>query len=180
MQEFTAEELNRIFLCLPFRQDWPVAPNQEEDDISNYYRELINDLTKNKSFDTYHPRNGGLGNYLEFICYPRGHNEYDGNAILVCVSLCAPIAGYGQIRFHKTLQSWSWGLFSPEIAGLILDKQLTRLEAEISTILKRSNLALIDQEFASRPLPEAIVESMQGENHNFGNQFLHGLFQKAD
>lgn len=180
MQEFTKEELNRIFSWLPFRQDWPVAPNQKEDNISDYYGELINDLIKNKSFDTYYPRNGGLGNYLEFICYPGGHNEYKGSAILVCVSLCAPIAAYGQIKFHKTLQSWSWGLFSPEKTGLILDKQLISMEAEISTILTRSNLTLIDQEFASRPLPETIVESMRGENHNFGSQFLHGLFQKTD
>jgi len=42
---------------------------------------------------------------------------------------------------------------------------------EINNILKRSNLALIDQEFASRPLPETIVESL-GENHNIGNQFI--------
>jgi hypothetical protein len=55
-----------------------------------------------------------------------------------------------------------------------------KIETEIIDILKRSNLNLIDQEFASRPLPETIAESLQGENHNIGNQYLHGLFQKID
>jgi hypothetical protein len=180
MQEFTEEELNRIFSWLPYRQDWQVDRNQEEDNILSYYGDLINSLTKNDSFDTYYSEDGGLGNYLEFICYPRGYNEYDGNAILVCISLCSPIAGYGQIKFHKTLKSWSWGLFNPDSIGLISDKQLTEIETGINDILKRNNLNLIDQEFASRPLPETIAESLQGENHNIGNQYLHGLFQKID
>jgi hypothetical protein len=180
MQEFTEEELNRIFSWLPYRQDWPVDRNQKEDNILGYYGDLIYSLTKNESFDTYYSEDGGLGNYLEFICYPRGYNEYDGNAILVCVSLCSPIAGYGQIKFHKTLQSWSWGFFSPDSIGLISDKKLTEIETGITDILNRYNLNLIDQEFASRPLPETIVESLQGENHNIGNQYLHGLFQKTD
>jgi len=35
MQEFTEEELNRIFSWRPYRQDWPVDRNQKEDNISN-------------------------------------------------------------------------------------------------------------------------------------------------
>jgi hypothetical protein len=137
-------------------------------------------LTKNDSFDTYYAEDGGLGNYLEFICYPREYNEYNGNAILVCVSVCSPIAGYGQVRFHKTPQFCSWGLFSPESTGLISDTQLIEMESEINNILKSNNLNLIDKEFACRFLPETIVESLEGENHNIGNQYLHGLFQKTD
>lgn len=52
-------------------------------------------------FDTYYSEDGGLGNYLEFICYPKGHDTYEGNAVLVCVSLCAPIAAYGQTTLNK-------------------------------------------------------------------------------
>jgi hypothetical protein len=120
-------------------------------------------------------------NRREFICYPKGYNEYDGNAILICISLCSPLAGYGQIRFHKTPQSWSsWGMFSPDSVGLIADKQLKDIETTINDILKGNNLNLIDQDFASRSLPEKIVKSMQAENHSIGSQYLHGLFQKTD
>ena len=180
MQELTEEELNRIFSWLPYRQDWPVDRNRKEDNISSYFGVLIDSLTKNKSFDAYYSEDGGYGNYLEFICYPKSNNEYDGNAILVCVSVCAPIAAYGQIRFYKTSNSWGWGLFSADSAGIISDNQLTEIEKEISAILKTNNLELVDQEFASRSLPEVIVASLKGENHNIGNQYLHGLFQKND
>jgi hypothetical protein len=180
MQELTEEELNRIFLCLPYRQNWPVDRNRKEDNISSYFGVLINSLIENKSFDTYYSEDGGYGNYLEFICYPKGYNEYDGNAILVCVSVCSPIAAYGQIRFYKTSNSWGWGLFSADSVGIISDNQLTESEKEINAILKTCNLELIDHEFASRSLPETIAESLQGENHNIGNQYLHGLFQKVD
>jgi hypothetical protein len=49
---------------------------------------------------------------------------------------------------------------------------------EISTILKRSNLALIDQEFASRPLPETIVDSMRGRIIILVISFYTGYFKK--
>ncbi|MHA4808917.1 hypothetical protein ACX0G9_12465 [Flavitalea flava] len=180
MEELTEQELHRIFSWLPFRQDWPVDRNHKEDNITTYYGGLIKDLTQNNLFDTYYSEDGGLGNYLEFICYPQGHNEYEGNAILVCVNLCSPIAAYGQIEFYKTPDSLGWGLFSPDMVGKVSDEQLKGIEKEIYEIMETGGLKMIDQEFASRRLPKEIAANLKDENHNIGEQYLHGLFQKTD
>jgi hypothetical protein len=64
--------------------------------------------------------------------------------------------------------------------GHIADERLTGIEKEINGILKAGRLKLINQEFASRQLPKEIADSLRGENHNKGDQYLHGLFQKTD
>lgn len=109
------QEVNRVFSWRPYRDDWTVDRNKRDDNIESYYGELIHNLTKNPSFDTYYSEGGGLGNYLEFFCYPEGHRTYTGNAILVCVSLCAPIAAYGQTTLNKQLDFIGFGsIFRPE------------------------------------------------------------------
>ena len=177
----TEQELQRIFSWQPYRQDWPVDRNRKEDGIDDYFGDLIKHLTENDLFDCYFSENGGLGNYLEFICYPKNSSSGKANAIMVCVCLCAPIAAYGHTSVYKTPDSFGWGgLFSPNAVGIVRDQELVNIEKAILDILKASNLLLLDQEFASRPLPNDVVENMRYENHNEGNQYLHGLFQKTD
>ena len=177
----TEQEISKIFSWLPYRDDWPVDRNQREDNIDKRFGELINILTKNKSFDTYYSEDGGLGNYLEFMCYPSGQKEYGGNAILVCISLCSPFAAYGQITIHKKQNSFGWGhMFSPEHAYSITDPTLLEIEKQIRDVLKDSKLYLLDKDFLSRPLPSEVADSLRSENHNEGDQYLHGIFQKTD
>lgn len=177
----TEQEINKIFSWLPYRSDWPIDRNQKEDNIEVFYGGLINRLTKTPLFDTYFSENGGLGNYLEFICYPKGHYAYQGNGIIVCVSLCAPVAAYGQTSFSKGSGSVVWGgLFSAEKIGEISDISLVSIESEIKSILLRYNLSLLDKEFASRVLPAEVVDALKYENHNDGTQYLQGIFQKTD
>jgi hypothetical protein len=177
----TEQETNKIFSWLPYRNDWPVDRNQRGDNIDRHYGGLINSLTQNKLFDTYYSEDGGLGNYLEFICYPTGHDTYEGNAILVCVSLCSPLAAYGQTTISKGIDFLGWGgLFSPDAIGIISDATLLKIEIDIKEILGRYSLQLLDKDFASRPLPTEVAEHLKHENHNDGNQYLHGLFQKTD
>jgi hypothetical protein len=177
----TDQEVNKIFSWLPYRSDWPVDRNQREDNIEGYYGGLVNTLTQNQLFDTYFSEDGGLGNYLEFICYPKGHNTYEGSSILVCVSLCAPVAAYGQISISKKAMSFGWsGLFSAEEIGNISDHSLSSIEIEVKNLLLEFNLSLLDKEFASKTLPDELIDSLRYENHNEGNQYLHGIFQKTD
>ena len=177
----TEQLVNRIFSWRPYRDDWTVDRDMVEDNIQSYYGELINDLINSPSFDSYYSENGGIGNYLEFFCYPKGQNNYTGFAILVCVSLCAPIAAYGQMTLHKRIDSISWsGLFSPDKMFEITDISLTSIENEIKTILRRHNLSLLDKEFASKRLPDNVIDALKNENHNDGDQYLHGIFQKTD
>ncbi len=176
----TEQEVNKIFSWLPYRDSWTVDRNQIDDNIEGYYGSLITELTNNDLFETYYSQDGGLSNYLEFICYPNGHKTYDDNSILVCVSLCSPIAAYGQTRFTKTIDSWAWGFIEPEEVGLINDEKLLDIKNKITNILGKYKLDLVDKDFACRPLPEEIVEKLKGENHNLGNRYLHGLFQVTD
>ena len=177
----TEQELNKIFSWLPYREDWTVDRNQIDDNIESFYGGLIKSLIENKSFDTYYSENGGLGNYLEFFCFPNGHHLYKGNAIVVCVSLCAPVAAYGQTTVYKTDNSFGWGkLFSAEKINLVTDSKLKEIEKELKNILEDHKLALLDQELVSKPLPTEIAESLRHENHNDGIQYLHGIFQKTD
>ena len=177
----TEQELHKVFSWLPYRQGWPVDRNLRDDNINSYYGNLINSLTKNRSFDTYYSEDGSLGNYLEFICYPNEHKIYEGNAILVCVSLCSPVAAYGQTTLRKRADFIGWGsLFSPNMTGIISDHTLTEIETEIKNILTIQKLTLLDKNFASRPLPNEVAENLVHENRNEGSQYLHGIFQKTD
>lgn len=177
----TEQEVNKIFSWLPYRDSWTVDRNQIDDNIKGYYGDLISKLTQNLLFDTYYSEDGGLGNYLEFMCYPKGHDTYQGNAIIVCISLCAPVAAYGQTTFMKTIDSVGWGeLFTADKIGVITDTSLTTIEKEINSLLLQYNISLLDQEFASKKLPDEVIEVMKGKNHNEGIQYLQGIFQKTD
>lgn len=177
----TDQEVLKIFSWQPYRDDWPVDRNQKDHNIGSYYGSLINNLTKNTMFDTYYSEEGGLGNYLEFICYPKECITYEGNAILVCISLCAPIAAYGQITLNKRGKYIAFGgLFRAEEIGDIPDNSLASIVNEIKSILSQQNLSLLDKKFASKQLPDEIVEALRNDNHNNGNQYLHGIFQKTD
>lgn len=177
----TEEEINKIFSWLPYRDSWVIDRNQVHDHIESYYGELINKLTKNSLFATYYSEAGGLSNYLEFICYPNGQTTYEGNAILVCISLCAPLAAYGQITLSMGINFIGWnGLFEADKIGDIPDSSLLSIKNEIKSILQQHHLLLLDKDLASKPLPKEIAEVLHYENHNEGTQYLQGIFQKTD
>jgi hypothetical protein len=177
----TQEELDRIFAWNPYRDDWPVNRNVHDDNIGSHYGELIHSLTHNNFFESYYSEDGGMANYLEFVCFPLERNYESGYAILVCISLCSPYAAYGQTTFHKTNNFFGWGgMFPAEDIGVITDPRLVKIEQEIRLILARQGLFLIDSDLACRPLPEEIALQLESENHNEGRQYLHGIFQKSD
>ena len=177
----TEQEANKIFSWQPYRDDWTVDRNKIEDNIESYYGNLIKDFMNNSSFDTFFSEDGGLGNYLEFICNPAGHVEYEGNGILVCISLCSPYCTYGQITIYKDQKSFGRSnIFNPENAYQISDPHLFQIENSIIDIFKSHNISLLDTEFLSKQLPLEIAQNLKFENHNKGSQYLHGIFQKTD
>jgi hypothetical protein len=178
---FSDREINKIFSWVPYREDWPIDRNQRNDGIEEFYGDLIRNLTENNLFDTEYSERGEMGNYLEFICYPSGWSIYNGNAIIVCVSLCAPIAAYGQISITKKSGFFGRsGLFSPEYTCSISDDRLIEMEKAVKKMLLDHNLQLLDKDFANRLLPQGLAEQLKHENHNEGDRYLHGIFQKFD
>jgi hypothetical protein len=98
----------------------------------------------------------------------------------VYISLCAPIAVYGQTTFQKLSNGYAYNFLKTDAACTVTDVQLKEIENEIINILSKNNLKVIDKEFAGKPLPKEIAEDLKHENHNQGNQYLHGLFQETD
>jgi hypothetical protein len=175
------KELRKIYSWLPYQEEWPIDRNQKQDGIDRYYGKLIGSIVVNDVFDSYYSQDGGLGNYLEFFCYPKMEGYYRGNAIQICISLCAPLYAYGQNTVQKTIDSFGWRqMFAAESIGLISDPDLLSIETELNRIMKVHKLTLLTSELAAKELPQEVVEEIQLENHNAGTQVLQGIFQKVD
>lgn len=177
----TEQELYKIFSWQPYRADWPVNMNERIDNIDTRYGRLTDRLKDDTGFSTYQTGEGGMGNYLEFLCYPAFTGHYKGSCILVCVSLCCPFAAYGQttLTIEDNFIGWG-GIFKPETTSVITDASLTEVARAISTILQENDVHLLNRHFASKYLPDEVAESIKLENHNEGVQYLHGIFQKND
>ena len=117
---------------------------------------------------------------LGFDPYQHEIDNYYGK-LIESLSLFAPIAAYGQIDIHKEDKFFGWnGLFKPELTRIINDTELFKIEKEIIILISKQKLTLLDPLFVSKILPEQIYNDIKDENHNFGNQYLHGIFQKFD
>jgi hypothetical protein len=174
----TLSELELIAKWQPYRPDWPVDRNLTDDNILKHYGQLIKDMNNDQGFECTQTQDGQMTNYLEFICYPKEQTKQAQECIMVCVSLCAPVAAYGQTRFEKNEKSLSFSFLVPETLGIIPSKQLKPIEERIVALLKKQHCEIIDKEFASKKLPESINENL--DSLNFGNQVLHALFQWND
>lgn len=177
----TQQELHNIFLWQPYRDSWAVNRNVIDDGIEHYYGELIRQIRHNKLFSSYYSQDGSMSNYLEFICYPPKKIWYEGNALMLCMSLCAPLAAYGQISFACSPFSCGRGdLFTPESINTITDPSLHEIEMEIRRCVEQYHLTLLDKEFATRLLAPELQEKLLYENLNGANQNLHAIFQWQD
>ena len=115
------------------------------------------------------------------IASVQGYITDEGNAILVCISLCAPIAAYGQITLNKRVNYIACGgLFRAEEIGDIPDNSLASIVNEIKSILSQQNLSLLDKKFASKQLPDEIVEALRNENHMMVVNICMEYFKKTD
>lgn len=166
-------ELNKVFSWLPYRETWTAATTKQ------FYDKLIEEFTGNEYFETFFSHDGGMTNYLEFICYPVQHEGGKINAVIVCVSLCAPIACYGQTSIYYTnSRSIGHSFLEVENMNVVADTELKPIEEEIKALLHKFNLSLVDKAFADKELPDEIAANM--ENLNEGTKYLHGLFQWTD
>jgi hypothetical protein len=178
----TEEELYRVFFWLRDRTGWPEYYDDRTERVESEFRDLIETFTNNLLFKTIHSGDGSNGNYLEFICFPRGGRIYQAEAIIVSASICAPVSAYGQIFLDMTSSSeygtqYGTGTLKPEAVGIITDQGLVYIEKEIKAILKRFNFEIIDNEFASKLLPTEVENYLRNGDAYRGNQYFHGIFQ---
>lgn len=181
MNILTTGELLKIISWQPYRNDWPVDRNLKEDRIEEYFGDLKVFLEKNTSFECKITQDGGLTNYLEFICYPRNKGFGKMEAIMLCVSLCAPIAAYGRVDIHKGEKSFGWGFIKAEEVGIIEPGELKMIEQLFLPILKKKGIQILDANEASQKISRDIYKN---ENNSIslheGDQLIHAIFQFMD
>ncbi len=181
MYTLTEEELKRIVSWNPYRKDWPVDRNFRDDKIEEYFGDLMRFFEKNSSFECYVSEDGGISNYLEFILYPNNKGVGKAEAIMLCISLCAPIAAYGVIGIYKEEKSFGWGSMKAETVGVIESEELKSIEQIFLPLVKRKGIEILNAEEASTEISSDIYNN---ENCSIslreGNQLIHALFQLMD
>lgn len=172
----TEREIERIFSWLPYREDWPVNRNANEDNIDSYFGKLISSFLNNANFNAIQIENGGTSNYIDFMCYRKGNRNYEGEGILVMVNLCAPIAAYGMSRINVSEDAWGNSGIKPEEVGIVDAPELKEIEKHITSILLENGFEIIDHKLASKILPKKVYESL---DLPFSDKYLYGLFQMS-
>jgi len=174
MTPLTFDEIERIGRWKPYRPDWPVDGRQGQ---KERYGQLISSFNTGDKFDSIQEQNGGLSNFIEFICFQKNSYGQNLEAIVVFISLCAPIAAYGQIHFFR--QKESHGLSHPEVGtfGQITSESLHDIETEIKRILAANEVTVLPTPFLDQDLlPGLVIE----ENLLEGQKLFHYLFQWTD
>jgi hypothetical protein len=169
-------EFQNVFSWKPYREDWPLNTLNDQT-ILSHFGPLIKDMINNPAFECTQTQAGDLTNYLEFLCYPSTIKDdgTDQSGILVCVSLCAPVAAYCETLFKKDKKSFAYAFPDPAHVSVVGHPNLKPIEKALKSILKKYNLDIISNEYATRDLPPQMADKL--ESLNFGKKILHGLFQ---
>ena len=169
-------ELQNIFAWKPYREDWPLESLNDQT-ILSHFGALIKEMINNSIFECTQTQPGDITNYLEFLCYPPGVKDSvnDQSGILVCVSLCAPLAVLCETLFKKDKKSFVYAFPDPQHVGKVKHPGLKPVEKEIKVILEKFQLKLIPGGYANAVLPQHLADNL--DSLNFGNRNLHGIFQ---
>ena len=169
-------ELQNIFAWKPYREDWPLESLNDQT-ILSHFGPLIKEMVNNPGFECTQTQAGDITNYLEFLCYPPAvaDDGRDQSGILVCVSLCAPLAVYCETIFKKDKRSFAYAFPDPAQINSIKHPKLKAIEKELKSILEKFHLKLISKEFANSTLPAQLADNL--DSLNFGNRNLHAIFQ---
>lgn len=169
-------ELQNVFAWKPYRKEWPLESLNDQT-ILSHFGALIKEMVNNPVFECTQTQAGDITNYLEFLCYPPGIEESstDQSGILVCISLCAPIAVYCESLFKKDKKSFAYAFPEPASINTIKHPKLKVIEKELKTILGKFQVNLIPKEYANEVLPESLANNL--DSLNFGNRNLHAIFQ---
>lgn len=179
MTELTFDEIEKIGRWEPYRSDWPVNRNLscDEDGQEERYGRLIDSFRSSEKFESIQCQNGGMSNFIEFICFPKDSYGLNLEAIDVFINLCAPIATYGQVEFFR--QKNSYGLTHPQAKdlGQIRSENLKDIEREIKRILSEDDVEILHTHFLNKDLLPGLVIQ---ENLLEGQKLFNYLFQWTD
>lgn len=179
MNELTFDEIWNIGNWKPYRPEWIVDRNlpSEKDGIQERYGRLINSFEASELFETIQYQDGGMSNYLEFICFKRGSYGDNIEAIDVYINLCAPIGTFGQINFFRDNDSYGFNQPESNQLGQINSRNLKPIENEIIRLFLENEVTLIEPAFLNSDL-EPTLEIK--ENLLEGEKMFNYLFQWID
>ncbi|MFM7855501.1 MAG: hypothetical protein ACKO96_27145, partial [Flammeovirgaceae bacterium] len=155
----TLDEIKKIGEWKPYRQVWDfnhIFSTEDETEIEQHYKKISYAFTDNIHFDCIESQDGGLTNYLEYLCYKPKSSGLEIESIVVYINLNAPIATYGQARMF--IQGKDFGLTHPRVndLGQIKNDSLKEIETEIKSILTRHGIINLDKEFLEKELADGL------------------------
>jgi len=172
-------EIIKIGNWEPYKYEWKINRNliSPDDNINLYYGNLISSLTNNSKFKCEQTEDGGLSNFLEFICYEK-KSRGDGIQVLILfINLCAPIATFGQTTASVWNKVIGYSYPKTEELGIIRNNKLSEIANELSEILKENSIALYDHNELNIDLIEGLEIK---ENLIEGKKMFNYLFQMID
>ncbi len=176
MTELTLDEIEKIGKWKPYRPDWPVDRNLpfDEGGQQERYGRLIDSFTKNEKFDSIQYQDGGMSNFIEFICFKQGAHGLNLEGIDVFINLCAPVATYGQVSFFRQKDSHGLTHHEAKDLGQVNSDNLKDIEKEIRRILADNEVNILPNQFLDQDLlPGLVIE----ENLLEGQKMFNYLFR---
>ena len=175
----TKEQIENIGNWEPFDIDWSISRNlsSEYDNINERYGEILKHLLDNTLFSCTQTQDGGLSNYLEFVCCKKGAKGNNLPAMILLLNLCAPIATYGESNISNIHGGIGLNYPSADKLGYVNTQELYLIEEEIQNILRTNHIMILDCNDLDKDIPYGLTIK---ENLIEGNRLFNYLFQWID
>jgi hypothetical protein len=173
MNNLTFEEIERIGQWKPYRSDWPF----DLEVVEEKYGRFIDTISGSDHFDCKQTQDGGNSNFIEFALTPTIEHGPKKAAILLLISLCAPICVIGEIEFISEAKFFGFNRPALEDLNKINNPKLLMVAKEVSSILKENGILILESEFINQNPPSTL---MLPENIIRGEKLFNWLFQLTD
>jgi hypothetical protein len=176
----TFNEIKRIGEWKPYRDVWDFGKElstQDEEEVERHYEKVTDCFLQDSKFECIQNQDGGMSNYLSFLCYPRQSHGLHIDNVIVFISLFAPIATYGQGSMHILEKSHGWTDPSVSELGMIRNDSLKEIEKEVQKILLTNGIEILGSESLNRELTSGLTIT---ENLHLGDKMFNYLFQWID
>lgn len=173
--QFSPSELLNIVEWKPFRSDWPIRLQESEDQIEAHYGNLIRAFTDHEAFDVVITQDGSMSNFIEIVCFIPNQEPGQHPALLVCISLCAPVAAFVEMEVMMTQDTMSLDELDFNAIGQVKSALLIPVQKAVLHILKDNQVDLLDPDYAAQLLPPDLLDKVNAPHDD--NRIFHGIFQ---
>jgi len=176
----TFNEIKRIGEWKPYRDVWDFGKElstHDKGEVESHYKKITDSFLHNSKFDCIQNQDGGMSNYISFLCYHHQSHGLHIDNVIVFISLFAPIATYGQGSMHILEKSQGWTDPSVSELGIIRNDSLKEIEKEVQKVLLTNGIEILEGDSLNLELSSGL---MIKENLNPGDKMFNYLFQWID